>query len=105
MESLSVKLPVVLMTGHGDIPMSVQGTKAGAVDFLTKPFREPARRARIQRQLSPNTTTRPCNGGRGGEDEKARSQQGGTDSVQHPKNSSLGSGSLCSTERNTMCGR
>lgn len=33
-------LPVVLMTGHGDIPMSVRGMKAGAVDFLTKPFRE-----------------------------------------------------------------
>lgn len=33
-------LPVVLMTGHGDIPMSVRGMKAGAVDFLSKPFRE-----------------------------------------------------------------
>lgn len=35
-----IHLPVVLMTGHGDIPMSVRGMKAGAVDFLTKPFRE-----------------------------------------------------------------
>jgi FixJ family two-component response regulator len=33
-------LPVILMTGHGDIPMSVRGMKAGAVDFLSKPFRE-----------------------------------------------------------------
>ncbi len=33
-------LPVVLMTGHGDVPMSVRGMKAGAVDFLTKPFRD-----------------------------------------------------------------
>lgn len=33
-------LPVVLMTGYGDIPMSVRGMKAGAVDFLTKPFRD-----------------------------------------------------------------
>lgn len=33
-------VPVVLMTGHGDIPMSVRGMKAGAVDFLTKPFRD-----------------------------------------------------------------
>lgn len=40
MESLGVKLPVVLMTGHGDIPMSVRGMKAGAVDFLAKPFRD-----------------------------------------------------------------
>jgi FixJ family two-component response regulator len=35
-----VRLPVVLMTGYGDIPMSVRGMKAGAVDFLTKPFRD-----------------------------------------------------------------
>jgi FixJ family two-component response regulator len=35
-----VTMPVILMTGHGDIPMSVRGMKAGAVDFLPKPFRE-----------------------------------------------------------------
>ncbi|WP_129792202.1 response regulator transcription factor [Sphingosinicella sp. CPCC 101087] len=35
-----VHLPVVLMTGHGDIPMTVRGMKAGAVDFLAKPFRD-----------------------------------------------------------------
>ncbi len=40
MEGLGVRLPVILMTGHGDIPMSVRGMKAGAVDFLTKPFRD-----------------------------------------------------------------
>ncbi|MGA0599870.1 response regulator transcription factor [Caulobacter sp. KR2-114] len=33
-------LPVVFVTGHGDIPMSVRAMKAGAVEFLTKPFRE-----------------------------------------------------------------
>ena len=33
-------MPVVLMTGHGDIPMTVRGMKAGAIDFLPKPFRE-----------------------------------------------------------------
>jgi FixJ family two-component response regulator len=32
--------PIVFLTGHGDIPMSVQAMKAGAVDFLTKPVRE-----------------------------------------------------------------
>ena len=33
-------LPIVFMTGHGDIPMTVRAMKAGAVDFLAKPFRD-----------------------------------------------------------------
>jgi FixJ family two-component response regulator len=33
-------IPVIFMTGHGDIPMSVRAMKAGAVDFLSKPFRD-----------------------------------------------------------------
>jgi FixJ family two-component response regulator len=33
-------LPIIFMTGHGDIPMSVKAMKAGAVDFLSKPFRD-----------------------------------------------------------------
>jgi FixJ family two-component response regulator len=36
----SVRLPIVFITGHGDIPMSVQAMKAGALEFLTKPFRD-----------------------------------------------------------------
>ena len=35
-----VHLPIIFVTGHGDIPMSVQAMKAGAVEFLTKPFRD-----------------------------------------------------------------
>lgn len=35
-----VNLPIVFITGHGDIPMTVQALKAGAVEFLTKPFRD-----------------------------------------------------------------
>ena len=35
-----IHTPVVFITGHGDIPMSVRAMKAGAVEFLTKPFRE-----------------------------------------------------------------
>jgi FixJ family two-component response regulator len=34
------QLPIIFITGHGDIPMSVQAMKAGAIEFLTKPFRE-----------------------------------------------------------------
>jgi FixJ family two-component response regulator len=35
-----VQLPIVFITGHGDIPMSVQAMKGGAIEFLTKPFRD-----------------------------------------------------------------
>ncbi|MGY1447887.1 response regulator transcription factor [Pseudomonas chlororaphis] len=37
---LNIPIPVVVMTGYGDISMSVRSMKAGAVDFLTKPFRD-----------------------------------------------------------------
>ena len=36
----NIHIPIIFMTGHGDIPMSVRAMKAGAVDFLTKPFRD-----------------------------------------------------------------
>jgi FixJ family two-component response regulator len=36
----NIHIPIIFMTGHGDIPMSVQAMKAGAVDFLPKPFRD-----------------------------------------------------------------
>src|SRR5262247_679122 len=37
---MGVKIPIIFITGHGDIPMSVKAMKAGAVDFITKPFRD-----------------------------------------------------------------
>jgi FixJ family two-component response regulator len=37
---LGIKMPVIFITGHGDVPMSVKAMKAGAADFLTKPFRD-----------------------------------------------------------------
>ena len=36
----NISIPIVFLTGHGDIPMSVRAMKAGAVEFLTKPFRD-----------------------------------------------------------------
>jgi FixJ family two-component response regulator len=36
----NIPIPIIFMTGHGDIPMSVRAMKAGAVDFLAKPFRD-----------------------------------------------------------------
>ncbi len=35
-----IQIPIIFMTGHGDIPMTVKAMKGGAVDFLTKPFRD-----------------------------------------------------------------
>ena len=40
MAELGMHIPIIFVTGHGDIPMSVQAIKAGAVEFLTKPFRD-----------------------------------------------------------------
>lgn len=40
MARLNIRVPVVFITAHGDIPMSVKAMKAGALEFLTKPFRE-----------------------------------------------------------------
>jgi FixJ family two-component response regulator len=40
LEEAGFEIPIVFMTGHGDIPMSVRAMKAGAVEFLTKPFRD-----------------------------------------------------------------
>lgn len=37
---LGVNLPVIFITGHGDVPMSVRAIKSGAIEFLTKPFRD-----------------------------------------------------------------
>jgi len=36
----NIRIPIIFMTGHGDIPMTVRAMKAGAVDFLSKPFRD-----------------------------------------------------------------
>ncbi len=36
----NIRIPIIFVTGHGDIPMSVRAMKAGAVEFLTKPFRD-----------------------------------------------------------------
>jgi FixJ family two-component response regulator len=40
LNNADIHVPIVFMTGHGDIPMTVRAMKAGAVEFLTKPFRD-----------------------------------------------------------------
>src|ERR1700691_1839441 len=56
-----IDLPVIFITGHGDIPMSVRAMKAGAVEFLTKPFREQDLLGAIQRGIEQNRITRKHN--------------------------------------------
>jgi len=54
----NVHLPIIFLTGHGDIPMSVRAMKAGAVEFLTKPFREPGLLDGVQVALDRDRATR-----------------------------------------------
>ena len=51
-------LPIIFITGHGDIPMSVQAMKAGAVEFLPKPFREQDLLDALKLALSRDRATR-----------------------------------------------
>lgn len=48
----NIEIPIIFITGHGDIPMTVQAMKAGAIDFLTKPFREQELLDAIHRAIS-----------------------------------------------------
>jgi FixJ family two-component response regulator len=59
-----IHIPIIFITGHGDIPMSVRAMKAGAVEFLTKPFRDQDLLDAIQQALE--------------RDRRARSQQAGS---------------------------
>lgn len=50
------QIPIIFITGHGDIPMTVQAMKAGAVEFLTKPFREQEFLDAIRRAIDSDRT-------------------------------------------------
>ncbi len=53
-----VHIPIIFITGHGDIPMSVKAMKSGAVEFLTKPFRDQELLDAIQQALERDQVTR-----------------------------------------------
>src|ERR1700730_5046450 len=55
---LNMRIPIVFITGYGDIPMTVQALKAGAVEFLTKPFRDQDLLDAIQQALERDRTIR-----------------------------------------------
>jgi FixJ family two-component response regulator len=54
----NTRIPIIFITGHGDIPMTVQAMKAGAVEFLTKPFRDQDLLDAIQQALDRDRTMR-----------------------------------------------
>jgi FixJ family two-component response regulator len=53
-----VQIPIIFITGHGDIPMTVKAMKSGAVEFLTKPFRDQDLLDAIQQALQRDRATR-----------------------------------------------
>jgi FixJ family two-component response regulator len=60
--ALGNRLPIVFLTGHGDIPMSVQAIKAGAEDFLTKPVAREKLVASVERALARDAQQRAHDG-------------------------------------------
>jgi FixJ family two-component response regulator len=58
MAEAEIDIPIIFITGHGDIPMSVRAMKAGAVEFLTKPFRDQDLLDAIQQALERDRQTR-----------------------------------------------
>ena len=52
LKALGVDLPVIVMTGHGDVPLAVEAMKAGVLDFMEKPYDDEAMIEAIQRALS-----------------------------------------------------
>lgn len=56
--AMNVDVPIVFITGHGDIPMAVEAMRRGAVDFLRKPFRDQELLDRIQEALSRDAENR-----------------------------------------------
>ena len=58
MADSDIEMPIIFITGHGDIPMTVRAMKAGAVEFLTKPFRDQDLLDAIQQALERDRTGR-----------------------------------------------
>ena len=58
MADAGIEIPIIFITGHGDIPMTVRAMKAGAVEFLTKPFRDQDLLDAIQQALERDRTAR-----------------------------------------------
>jgi len=66
LSELGVEIPVIVLTGHGDVPMAVHAMKAGAVDFIQKPYREQALLDSINSALSMDAAARRSRAGADG---------------------------------------
>ena len=58
LRALNCRLPVIFLTGHGDVPMAVEAMQAGAVDFIQKPFRDQDLLDRINQALEKDAGSR-----------------------------------------------
>jgi two-component system response regulator FixJ len=59
LKDIGVKLPVIVITGHGDVPMAVEAMRAGVADFLEKPFDDVALIAAVRAALDQQVITEP----------------------------------------------
>jgi two-component system, LuxR family, response regulator FixJ len=67
-----IELPIIFVTGHGDVPMSVRAMRAGAVDFLPKPFSNQDLLDAVQRALTRDVELRAARATRASVDERVR---------------------------------
>jgi len=76
LNELGAAIPVILLTGHGDVPMAVEAMKAGAVEFLQKPYREQALLDAINAALARDAATRRARDSTQGFEERVASLTG-----------------------------
>jgi len=76
LNELGAAIPVILLTGHGDVPMAVEAMKAGAVEFLQKPYREQALLDAINAALARDAATRRARDGTQGFEARVASLTG-----------------------------
>jgi FixJ family two-component response regulator len=70
LKELGIGIPVIIITGYGDVPMAVRALKAGAADFIQKPYRNQLLLDSINEALALDATARAAHGGRENPDQR-----------------------------------